>query len=437
LKKLRVFIVEDEALNLMELKDRVEGLGHVVCGTAASGEEAVRAIESASPDLVLMDIRLGGAMDGIEVTRRLHEKSDVPVVYLTAYSDPALIERAVLSGGHGFLVKPVDDRGFRAAIDMAIHRSRAERRLYDVNMRLRESVALLEQQRRDIHNLHKMGEELQQCQTTQDAFTIVGRSLRELFPGLSGFIAAAGPGGDAFAVRDNWGGAEVTPEFVRRVCPTICKGSMFDVGTGHPGTTCPQMVTAATHAYVCIPLVGPEGIIGLLHLDQPQVNDGLSHATVELSKAAAKTIELALANIRLREKLNEQAIRDPLTGLYNRRFMEDMLTHEVAKSLRSANPLGVMMIDIDYFKRFNDTYGHEAGDLLLKEICAFLQTHTRSEDIACRYGGEEFIVIMPDSPAEAARRRAEDLCRGIRGLSFDYCPVPRGRTVARDVAASV
>jgi len=119
--------------------------------------------------------------------------------------------------------------------------------------------------------------------------------------------------------------------------------------------------------------------------------------------------ELALAN----RKLKELSVRDPLTGLFNRRYMEETLAREFAKARRTDSKCGVIMLDVDHFKNFNDTYGHEAGDLVLKELAGSLSSHVRGEDVVCRYGGEEFIIILPEITVDLALSRAEDLRRTV------------------------
>lgn len=126
-----------------------------------------------------------------------------------------------------------------------------------------------------------------------------------------------------------------------------------------------------------------------------------------------------LNNAQLRETLREQTIRDPLTGLFNRRYMEETLKREVSRVTRQLHPLGIIMIDIDYFKRFNDTFGHGTGDKLLRDIGRFLQSHVRGEDIACRYGGEEFILIMPNADLETVQKRAAQICLEARNIRIE------------------
>ncbi len=118
---------------------------------------------------------------------------------------------------------------------------------------------------------------------------------------------------------------------------------------------------------------------------------------------------MALANLRLREALQEQAIRDPLTGLYNRRFMDEWVQGEVSRTDRAGGSLGIVLVDVDLFKQVNDEHGHEAGDEVLQAIAAALRDSLRPEDISCRYGGDEFILLLSFIDLETLGNRAEDL----------------------------
>jgi len=131
-------------------------------------------------------------------------------------------------------------------------------------------------------------------------------------------------------------------------------------------------------------------------------------------------VAMALASLRLRETLRHQSIRDPLTGLFNRRYLEETLERELHRVQREQKPLGVMMADLDHFKAFNDALGHEAGDKILRAVGNLLRSHARAEDIVCRYGGEEFIVIMPDASLANTRARAELICQAVRTMGNDF-----------------
>ena len=160
--------------------------------------------------------------------------------------------------------------------------------------------------------------------------------------------------------------------------------------------------------------------LGLLHLksdsDFAQGDDGgresgyNSHIVSTMAKLAA----LALGNIKRHDALQNYAIYDSLTGLFNRRYMEETLKREVSRVARNKEPLGLIMVDIDHFKQFNDSYGHAAGDLLLRSVGDFFKDNIRREDIACRYGGEEFVLILPGSSLENTCRRAEQLHEEIK-----------------------
>jgi diguanylate cyclase (GGDEF)-like protein len=156
----------------------------------------------------------------------------------------------------------------------------------------------------------------------------------------------------------------------------------------------------------------------------------------ELSTAFVEQIALALASLKLREILRSQSIRDPLTGLFNRRFMEESLVRELKKSTRNGRPLGAILIDVDHFKEFNDAFGHDVGDAVLKEVGAFLLSNTRGSDIACRYGGEEFAVIMPEASLNITLDRAGQLQQKIKLLDFRRCGIgSKTITISLGVAA--
>jgi diguanylate cyclase (GGDEF)-like protein len=146
-----------------------------------------------------------------------------------------------------------------------------------------------------------------------------------------------------------------------------------------------------------------------------------------LAASISEYVALAVANQMLRGTLRNQAIRDPLTGLFNRRYAEETLEREIHRAARRQTSLGVIFLDVDHFKAFNDTYGHDAGDLVLQSLGVFLRAHIRIEDVACRYGGEEFLIIMSDVSLEIARQRAEILREGAKEVSLNHKGQPLGQ----------
>jgi diguanylate cyclase (GGDEF)-like protein len=139
----------------------------------------------------------------------------------------------------------------------------------------------------------------------------------------------------------------------------------------------------------------------------------------QLARTVADSMSLALANIKLRLSLREQSIRDALTGLFNRRYMEESLDREIHRAVRHNVSVGIVMLDIDHFKRFNDTYGHPAGDVLLRELGRMLRIHIREADIACRYGGEEFTLILPEATLAVTEHRAEHIREAIKRIRVE------------------
>jgi diguanylate cyclase (GGDEF)-like protein len=183
------------------------------------------------------------------------------------------------------------------------------------------------------------------------------------------------------------------------------------------------------------PILNDDECLGVLALGRDKPDYAFNSDQIQFGRLFASLTALVLNNAQLREALREQSIRDPITGLYNRRYMEEVLKQQLNRVTRQLHSLGIIMIDIDHFKLFNDTHGHAAGDALLRELGQFLQSHIRGEDIACRYGGEEFTLIMPDASLEAAQQRAEYLRQGARQLRLhDAGQFHEGITLSAGVA---
>ena len=163
----------------------------------------------------------------------------------------------------------------------------------------------------------------------------------------------------------------------------------------------------------CIPLVVQGDSLGWMYLSAP--GSGV-FPKLQVAIAAADQLALALANLKLRQSLRDLSVRDPLTGLFNRRYLSESLGREMARSKRRGLPLAVMAFDLDRFKDFNDSYGHPAGDAVLVAFARLLQSRSRSEDIACRLGGEEFVLILPEMDIAVALRRAGEFMAALAGL---------------------
>jgi diguanylate cyclase (GGDEF)-like protein len=178
-------------------------------------------------------------------------------------------------------------------------------------------------------------------------------------------------------------------------------------------------------------------VLGLFHLQRLKIGLKASKDTtltgrgLDIAVMAAEELGSALANLGLQESLRDQVIRDPLTGLFNRQFFEELLLREMARAERKTQQLSVVVLDIDHFKNINDTFGHSAGDAVLRNIGPLLRAHVRESDVACRIGGEEFLLLLSELPLPIAVQRAEAIRKALRQISVKF-----GDKVLEPVTAS-
>jgi|GEM_PF-2503937 len=299
-------------------------------------------------------------------------------------------------------------------------RVKAEEALKHANIQLTSWVGELEQRNREITLLGHMSEVLQACLSLEEAYRAIPSLVQPLFPNLSGDIFLFNQSQELLEAVASWGTVLGYNEavFTAHECWALkrCRTHLF--ANNHSRLRC-QHINQDAHESICIPLITQGKPLGLLHLTAKN-RQSLSDSQQHLAATVAEHIALALGNLKLRETLQNQSIRDPLTGLFNRRYMQESLTKELHRVTRKQQTLSIVMLDVDYFKRFNDTYGHEAGDLVLRELAAFLQANVRFSDIACRYGGEELTLILPETSLEDAYKRAEQLRQGAKEIQLHY-----------------
>jgi diguanylate cyclase (GGDEF)-like protein len=175
--------------------------------------------------------------------------------------------------------------------------------------------------------------------------------------------------------------------------------------------------TTSKNSYLCIPIITQGGAVGVLHLQSMTSMAEPFESELLLINTFAEQVGLSISNLKLQEALRQQSTKDALTGLYNRRHLDESLEREIRRAARTEQPVAVVMFDLDHFKRFNDTFGHEAGDSVLRELGALLSRNARAEDIPCRFGGEEFLLILPGTHLEGAQSRSERLRSQARELT--------------------
>lgn len=311
--------------------------------------------------------------------------------------------------------------GFTVTFRNITQSKQAEAILQQANDKLILWVEELKQRNREMALLGEMNELLQACETLEEAYKAIGLKLPQLFPSCSGGLAVI----DAFKNRvetvATWGKLPGSkPWFSPHECWALRRGQSHRVDHSPFSLFCdhfhphPDPVES-----LCLPMMAQGENSGLLYLISSQ-KGRLSDGKQQLARTVSEQIALALANIKLRETLHTQSIRDSLTGLFNRRYLEETLERELQRAHRQDQSVGIVMIDIDHFKNFNDTFGHDAGDAVLRQVGELLMKNIRGSDIACRYGGEELTLIFPDATLSETYRRAEQIREAIKNLVLEH-----------------
>ncbi len=285
---------------------------------------------------------------------------------------------------------------------------------------LRSSLAGLQEYTNEIEGVNELVELLQSCLTLEEAHSQVARVLPRFFPvGALLMLNASRNLLDSVAA---WGSASTKPgPFPPDGCWALRRGRAHLVQANNFGLLCGH-VDQTSAASLCIPLMAQGEYLGVLHLQDPALSADpqIVQRKQKFATTLAEQMSLAFANLMLRETLKYQSVRDSLTGLFNRRHMEESLARELLRAARNGKPVAVLMIDLDHFKRFNDSAGHEAGDALLRELGSLLSSNIRGGDIACRYGGEEFLIILVDAALQFAHQRAEALKEQVRNMQIHH-----------------
>ena len=300
-------------------------------------------------------------------------------------------------------VVPAGDGLAIAARDISA-RKQSEADLREANTRLTQAVRELEQRAFTIALLHQLSEMLHACESLDDAVAVIAITAQALFPQASGILYTPAQQTLAPEITARWGASP--PDLLHPcACRAVRDQSVLSASTAD----CPHcsVLISPPADTLCIPLRWQSEVVGLLQLvcdDGASLCDPAQHM---LAAMLADQVALALSNLRLRDVLRQQALRDPLTGLYNRRHLDEALPRELERTAQRREPLSLIIADIDHFKRINDTWGHAVGDAVLQMVGQALSQQVRSTDVVCRLGGEEFVLLLPDTSLEVASRRAE------------------------------
>jgi diguanylate cyclase (GGDEF)-like protein len=292
---------------------------------------------------------------------------------------------------------------------------------------------------REIRLLAEFGESLQSCLSTKEAHHLITASAQVLFPESEGAVFVIANSRDVVEVVATWGNS--TPfqtNFEPKDCLALRRARLHRFDGELASLSCVHLDGNRPVDSMCVPMMAHGETLGLLYIrpGSGHTCDRLATEKVASEERLARTLAeqsaLALANLNMRDALKMQSIRDQLTGLFNRRYLEESFNRELRRATRKQSALSILMIDVDHFKNLNDTFGHEAGDAVLRSLGTLLKEHFRAEDIVCRYGGEEFTVILPETDLEAAHQRSNELCQAAKQMLVQH----RGETL-RSISLSV
>jgi len=306
--------------------------------------------------------------------------------------------------------------------------------VHDVTVRKHEhellTAALHESETiaRERAELGNMADLFQTCQTVTEACKVAESVLPPIFEFRPGILYLTNSSRNLIENAATWSGCSTSEDaFDPGDCWALRLGKPYDGGDPNSPLKCSHVRPNLTGDYLCVPLVAQGETLGVLYLEDQKSSLAPIETRMVLREhlqmraiAVSERISLSLANLKLREMLRGQSIRDALTGLFNRRYFEESLNRELSRAGRLHRPVALVMIDVDHFKQFNDTFGHQAGDMLLREVASVFKTRIRAGDLACRYGGEEFALIVADSDSQGARVCTESVRHSIGALDLHH-----------------
>ena len=413
------------------LDDRLSAIHEVLEQYESGGIEAARAslqmAHSRSDDIKIDTLgqRMLRVEEQLQTTRQQHT------------ADQALLTRLLTVGAILFSVSVLAGALFLVLREQR-YRMTSMRAEQAANRDLSRSLVDAQRLSQSLRELADLGEMLQGCRGIEEAASGLAISLPRLLPTSSGSVHMINASQNQIEAIVHWGSnANDSVEiFEPDDCWALRRGHAYPLAGTAPAFTCKHLKASREnypeHAHLCVPMVAQGEILGVISVTSEHEMRDIERSNII---AACESISMALANLKLQETLRIQSLRDPLTGLYNRRYLEASFEREIHRAERRNIPLSVLMLDIDHFKRFNDRFGHDAGDALLAHFGELLGKVVRNEDITCRYGGEEFTVLMPEADATLAQTRAEEICAAVRAMDVQHRNLSLGKvTISIGVA---
>ncbi len=352
MSKAQIFIVEDESIVAQDIQKRLKEMGYTVCGTAFSGEAAIEKVAVVKPDLVLMDIMLKGNLDGVEAAKQIYERFNVPVVYLTAYSDNHTLKRAEITQPFGYILKPFEERELHIAVQMALYKHKMEKLLKESEQWLATTLRCISDG---------------VIAVDQNGFITFMNSVAE---GLTGWKQQEALGQDAGNVF------HLIHEETRAIRQAPVKKAVLESSA-----------------------VGPTEHVLLIAKDGTETPVEESAAPIKDDRGNILGAVLVFRDITGRKAQaaarEYQVLHDALTGLPNRTLFHDRLEQSILVGHRTGRPLALLFISLKGFEEINQKAGRYVGDLLLQQIGQRLWDSLRRCDTVARIGGYEFVVLLP------------------------------------------
>ncbi|MBF0450514.1 MAG: diguanylate cyclase [Candidatus Magnetomorum sp.] len=389
-------------------------------------EQLINYVKRTQTDCVLDNAVIEGDFtdDRYIQRQKIHSVMCIPILHHGAFTGLLYLENNHMKGAftanHVQTLKLIASQA-AISIENAKFYNRLEDRVQERTRALSQAIDALKLRAYELTLLNKMSDMLNECREEKDTHEVLQKTCESLFPNDLGFIAILSMNTDLLEIIVRWNtDGQIIVDHLHQ-CDCFKTSQKTTIRTSDMTDICPFYPVKKTNA-ICIPLIAQNQTFGVFHLQFSTTHTcneadellKIIQAREDLAVRMAEQYTLSLVNLRLQKKLHMESIIDPLTKLFNRRYMEESLERESNRCKRRNQNLGVIMLDIDHFKNFNDTYGHKLGDDVLRGLGKFLKNIVRKEDIVCRYGGEEFMLILPESNIHTTISRAEHICNKIR-----------------------
>ncbi len=305
----------------------------------------------------------------------------------------------------------------------------AQRSLTELNRQLEEKTLELEAKKRELIYLSDMADMLYSCDSKDEVYQVVALTCSKLFPNMSGSIYIIANSKNYVQMNSFWGGERSSKEiFSLSDCWALRRGKFNLLSPRNSGLICSHLIRPVSGTHLCVPLFAQGEVVGILHID---ALEEISPEDQQITEIIARTLGIALNNLSIKQRLTHDSLRDGMTQLFNQSYMQSITEQRLAEAERSGQPLSVIFLDIDNFKSYNSRYGHVTANIVLQGLAKLLLKSIRSFDIPCRWGGEEFVIVMPNMTLETLRKRVEQL-----RLDIEQMQLKDGDQILQSITAS-